>query len=97
MTWRVSPHRDGRHLLRMRTIRVSGSAHFLADAPSRTPVFLVEACAVWTVATDWLTKSREVSATDAERLTLDRKRQPASSVKPVGARSPGQLVQIEPE
>ena len=60
-------------------------------------VFFVEALAVLTFATYWLIKSREMSATDAERLALERKLQPASSVTPAVDGGPGRLVQIEPE
>ena len=64
------------------------------DSPA---LFLVEAFAVFTFAAYWLTKSREMSATDAERLALERKLQPVRSAKPVGTSSPGQLVQVDAE
>lgn len=60
-------------------------------------VFLVEAFAVFTFAAYWLVKSREMSETDAELLALDQKLKRVSTPKPVGVRSPGELVQIEPD
>ena len=59
-------------------------------------VFFVEALAVFTFATYWLIKSREMSATNAERLALERKLEPASSATPAVDGIPGRLVQIEP-
>jgi hypothetical protein len=38
-----------------------------------------------------------MSATDAERLALERKLQPTPSAKPAGTSSPGHLVQVEAE
>jgi hypothetical protein len=63
----------------------------------RSVVFFVEALAVFTFAAYWLIKSQELRATDAERLALERKLQPASRPAPVAARAPGCLVQIEPD
>jgi hypothetical protein len=103
--------RDTRRARRLRTVyralgalmivspaMATGLAALLQSGTRGSPApFLVEAFAVFTFAAYWLTKSREMSATDAERLALERKLQRASSVKPAGARAPGQLVQIEPE
>lgn len=60
-------------------------------------LFFVETFAVLTFAAYWLAKSREMSATDAERLALERKLQPAMHAKPADGRSPGELVQVEPD
>lgn len=60
-------------------------------------VFFVEAFAVFTFAAYWLVKSREMSETDAELLALDHKLKRVSAAKPAGARSPGVLVQVEPD
>jgi hypothetical protein len=68
-----------------------------SEASGSSALFLVEAFAVLTFAAYWLTKSREMSATDAERLALERKLQPATHAKPADARAPGHLVQIEAE
>ena len=62
----------------------------------RSLVFFVEALAVFTFAAYWLTKSWEMSATDAERLALERKLQRSAHPKPADDSSPGRLVQIEP-
>jgi hypothetical protein len=63
----------------------------------RSLVFFVEAVAVLTFATYWLVKSRELGATEAERLALERKLKPVSRTIPRPERAPGRLVQIEPE
>jgi len=63
----------------------------------RSLVFFVEALGVFTFAAYWLTKSRELSATDAERLALERKLQPTVHPKPAVESGPGRLVQIEPD
>jgi hypothetical protein len=68
-----------------------------SEGRGSSALFLVEAFAVLTFAAYWLTKSREMSATDAERLALERKLQPTASVKPAGTSSPGHLVQVEAE
>ncbi len=60
-------------------------------------VFYVEALAVFTFAAYWLTKSAELSATDAERLALERKLQPISHAKPAVKSGPGIMLQIAPE
>lgn len=60
-------------------------------------MFFVEAFAVLTFAAYWLVKSREMSETDAELLALDHKLKRVSAAKPAGARSPGVLVQVEPD
>lgn len=57
-------------------------------------VFLVETFAVLTFATYWLVKSWELSATDAEKLALERKLKPASEPPAGVERSPGKLIQI---
>lgn len=64
------------------------------EARDRSVVFFVEALAVFTFATYWLVKSREMSATDAERLALERKLKPASSAAPVADGNPGRIVQV---
>jgi hypothetical protein len=103
--------RDTRRARRLRTVYralgalmivspaiATGLAALVRSGTSGSPaLFLVEAFAVFTFAAYWIIKSREMSATDAERLALERKLQRASSVKPAGSRTPGQLVQIEPE
>lgn len=60
-------------------------------------VFFVETLAVFTFAAYWLTKSRELSATEAERLALEGKLQPASHPKPPVKSGPGVLLQSAPE
>lgn len=68
---------------------------FLLQREARNSVvFFVEALAVFTFATYWLVKSREMSATDAERLALERKLKPATSAAPVVDGNPGRIVQI---
>jgi hypothetical protein len=63
-------------------------------SPRRSLVFFVETVAVLTFAAYWLVKSRELSATDAEKLALERQLKPASP-PPAGAEHPpGKLVQI---
>lgn len=63
-------------------------------SPKRSLVFFVETVAVLTFAAYWLVKSRELSATDAEKLALERKLKPASPL-PAGVEgAPGDLVQI---
>jgi hypothetical protein len=49
-------------------------------AAERSTVFFVEAVAVWIFAIYWLTKSQELSSTDAEQLALDRKIETTPSV-----------------
>ena len=63
-------------------------------SPRRSLVFFVEAVAVWTFAAYWLVKSREMSATDAEKLALERQLKPASPPPAGVERKPGRLVQI---
>ncbi|HVE79872.1 MAG TPA: hypothetical protein VNA89_13485 [Gemmatimonadaceae bacterium] len=63
----------------------------------RSLVFFVEALAVFTFAAYWLTKSRELSATDAERLALERKLHPTSVSERAADPAPGRVVQIEPD
>lgn len=103
--------RDARRARHLRTIyRTLGALMIVAPAiaawlavlvPSSTQrrptLFLVEAAGVLTFAAYWLTKSFEMSATDAERLALERKLQPAVHAKPADVSTPGRLVQIEPD
>jgi hypothetical protein len=103
--------RDTRKAKRLRAIyRVLGIAMVVSPAVAfaltvalrpgeggRSLVFFVEAFAVWTFAVYWLTKSREMSETNAERLALERKLQRAAGPGPAGDRTPGRIVQIEPE
>jgi FtsH-binding integral membrane protein len=103
--------RDTRRARRLRTVYralgvsmvvspaiAAGLAALLrSETRGSSALFLVEAFAVLTFAAYWITKSREMSATDAERLALERKLQPTSSPKPAGASSPGHIVQVEPE
>lgn len=72
-------------------------ARIQPNTHSSDALFLVEAFAVFTFAAYWLTKSREMSATNAEGLALERKLQRATHAKPARAPSPGHLVQIEPD
>lgn len=62
--------------------------------PKRSLVFFVETVAVLTFAAYWLVKSRELSATDAEKLALERKLKPASPPPAGVKRAPGDVVQI---
>jgi hypothetical protein len=73
------------------------SAILRSGANESSALFLVEAFAVLTFAAYWITKSREMSVTDAELLALERKLQPATHPKPANTRSPGRLVQVEAE
>lgn len=63
-------------------------------SPRRSLVFFVETVAVLTFATYWLVKSRELSATDAEKLALEGKLKTAPPPPPGVERAPGDLVQI---
>lgn len=58
-------------------------------------VFIVEALAVWVFGAYWLIKSRELKATDAQRLALEGKLKAASPS--IQQTSPGRLVQVEPD
>lgn len=103
--------RDARRARRLRTIyRTLGALMIVAPAiaaglavlvssgtQGKPTLFLVEAAAVFTFAAYWLIKSREMSATNAEGLALERKLQPAAHAKPADSSTPGRLVQIEPE
>jgi hypothetical protein len=63
-------------------------------SPKASLVFFVETVAVLTFAAYWFVKSRELSATDAEKLALERKLKPASPPPAGVERAPGDLVQI---
>lgn len=63
-------------------------------SPKRSLIFFVETVAVLTFAAYWLVKSRELNATDAEKLALERQLQPASPPPTGVERPPGKLVQI---
>jgi hypothetical protein len=76
-------------------IAVALSVMLRSDMGPSSALFFVETFAVLTFAAYWLTKSREMNATDAELLALERKLRPAVHAKPADARSPGQLVQVE--
>lgn len=78
-------------------IAVALGAFMRSEGRARPALFLVEAFAVFTFAVYWLTKSREMSATNADRLALERKLRPTASAKPAGTSSPGHLVQVEPD
>jgi hypothetical protein len=73
------------------------SAVLRSSGSESSALFFIETFAVLTFAAYWLTKSREMSATDAERLALERKLQPTTHAKPANTRTPGQLVQVEAE
>jgi hypothetical protein len=60
-------------------------------------VFFIEALAVWLFAAFWLVKSRELKATDADRLVLERKLQAQASAKRDTGAAPGSLVQVTPD
>lgn len=71
-----------------------GVAALLEPAsPKRSLVFFVETFAVWTFAAYWIVKSRELSATDATKLALERKLAQATP-PPQGVERTGKLVQI---
>jgi uncharacterized membrane protein required for colicin V production len=59
-------------------------------------LFFVESLAVFTFAAYWLVKSREMSATDAETLALERRLQPVHNENPAVERAPGRIVQVAP-
>ena len=60
-------------------------------SPWRSIIFFVEAAGVWVFAAYWLAKSLELRETDAERLAVEGKLEPASS--PGKAVAPGRLLQ----
>lgn len=68
-----------------------------SGTPGHSLIFFVEALAVFTFAAYWLAKSREMGATDAERLALERKLKHAIAPASAVERSPGRLVQVEPD
>jgi hypothetical protein len=76
-------------------IAVALSVTLRSGTSQSSALFFVETFAVLAFAAYWLTKSGELSATDAELLALERKLQPTVHAKPADARSPGQLVQVE--
>jgi hypothetical protein len=63
-------------------------------SPGSSRVFFIETFAVLTFAAYWLVKSRELSATDAEKLALERKLKQASPPPADVPHPPGKLVQI---
>jgi hypothetical protein len=62
--------------------------------PSSSLVFFVEGVAVWTFAAYWLTKSRELSMTDAEEKALQRKLRVEEAPQDAAKGRPGRVVEI---
>jgi hypothetical protein len=69
-------------------------SRFLDRADAK--IFLTELVATWTFAAYWITKSREMKLTDAERLAAEQKLQFDDAAPPTGLK-PGRIVQTAPD